>query len=143
VVTWVPLALVGFGLVGAGFSIIFPLALSAAGRTTPQVSGTAIATVAMCGYVGFLVGPAVIGFGAGALNLRVAPGLVVLLSQCVAGFARVVGDVKPDEGGQAKADGNHAEPVISLRNNTSPLRDQAEGMQITLREMTPGSSGAQ
>lgn len=90
VVNWVPLALVGFGLVGAGFSVIFPLTLSAAGRTSQQVSGTAIATVALCGYVGFLVGPAVIGFGANALNLRVALGIVVLLSLCAAAFARVV-----------------------------------------------------
>ncbi len=90
VVNWVPLALVGFGLVGAGFSVIFPLTLSAAGRTSKQVSGTAIATVAMCGYVGFLVGPAVIGFGADALSLRVALGIVVLLSLCAAAFARVV-----------------------------------------------------
>ncbi len=90
VVTWVPLALVGFGLVGAGFSVIFPLVLSAAGRTSKQVSGTAIATVALCGYVGFLVGPAVIGLGADALSLRVALGIVVLLSLCAAAFARVV-----------------------------------------------------
>lgn len=94
VVNWVPLALVGFGLVGAGFSVIFPLALSAAGRTSKQVSGTAIATVAMCGYVGFLVGPAVIGFGADALSLRVALGIVVLLSLCAAAFARVVSQSK-------------------------------------------------
>ena len=90
VVTWVPLALVGFGLVGAGFSVIFPLVLSAAGRTSKQVSGTAIATVALCGYVGFLVGPAVIGLGADVLSLRVALGMVVLLSLCAAAFARVV-----------------------------------------------------
>lgn len=88
VVNWVPLALVGFGLVGAGFSVIFPLALSAAGRTAKQVSGTAIATVAACGYVGFLVGPAAIGFSADMLNLRVALGIVVLLSLCASAFAR-------------------------------------------------------
>jgi MFS family permease len=91
VVNWVPLALVGFGLVGAGFSVIFPLTLSAAGRTSQQISGTAISTVATCGYVGFLVGPAAIGFAADALSLRVALGVVVLLSLCAAAFARVVG----------------------------------------------------
>ena len=90
VTTWVPLALVGFGLVGAGFSVIFPLALSAAGRTTKHVSGTAIATVATCGYVGFLVGPAAIGFAADALTLRIALGMVVILSLCAALCARAV-----------------------------------------------------
>jgi MFS family permease len=89
-VNWVPLALVGFGLVGAGFSVIFPLTISAAGRTSKQVSGTAIATVATCGYVGFLVGPAIIGFAADALTLRVALGVVVLLSLCAAAFAHTV-----------------------------------------------------
>lgn len=91
VVTWVPLALLGFGLVGAGFSVIFPLTLSAAGRASEQASGTAIATVATCGYVGFLVGPAAIGFAADALSLRIALGLVVVLSLCAAIFARAVG----------------------------------------------------
>ncbi len=100
VVSWVPLALVGFGLVGAGFSVIFPLTLSAAGRTSKHVSGTAIATVATCGYVGFLVGPAVIGLAANALSLRVALGVVVLLSVCASIFARVVGDSKQAENGQ-------------------------------------------
>lgn len=100
VVSWVPLALVGFGLVGAGFSVIFPLTLSAAGRTSKHVSGTAIATVATCGYVGFLVGPAVIGLAANALSLRVALGVVVLLSVCASIFARVVGGSKQAENGQ-------------------------------------------
>jgi predicted MFS family arabinose efflux permease len=99
VVSWVPLALVGFGLVGAGFSVIFPLVLSAAGRTSKHVSGTAIATVASCGYVGFLIGPAVIGLAASALSLRLALGVVVLLSLCAAAFARVVGVGKPNENG--------------------------------------------
>jgi MFS family permease len=109
VVNWVPLALVGFGLVGAGFSVIFPLTLSAAGRTSKQVSGTAIATVATCGYVGFLVGPAVIGFAADALSLRVALGVVVLLSLCAAAFARVVGGGKQAGSDQALADGERSE----------------------------------
>ena len=103
VVNWVPLALVGFGLVGAGFSVIFPLTLSAAGRTSKQVSGTAIATVATCGYVGFLVGPAVIGFAADALSLRLALGVVVLLSLCAAAFARVVDGGKEAGSGDSDA----------------------------------------
>ena len=108
VVNWVPLALVGFGLVGAGFSVIFPLTLSAAGRTAKQVSGTAIATVATCGYLGFLVGPAVIGFAANVLSLRVALGVVVLLSLCAAVLARVVSGGKQTGSGPAKADGERS-----------------------------------
>ena len=48
-VPWISLALLGFGLVGAGFSVVFPLTVSAAGHNSQQASGTAIATVAACG----------------------------------------------------------------------------------------------
>jgi MFS family permease len=95
---WIPLALFGFGLVGAGLSVVFPLTLSVAGRTSKQAAGTAIAAVATCGYVGFLVGPPVIGFMADALSLRVALGFVVLLSLCAAVCARSVrGDKLPSD----------------------------------------------
>lgn len=95
--TWVPIVLLGFGLVGAGFSVVFPLTLSAAGRTTKQASGTAIAAVATCGYVGLLAGPPVIGFVADIVGLRVALGLVVVLSLCAAVFAYAVGNDKRPE----------------------------------------------
>jgi MFS family permease len=91
---WVPVAILGFGLVGAGFSVLFPLTLSAAGRTGKQASSTAIAAVATCGYVGFLIGPPVIGFIADALTLRLALGVVVALSLLAAASARAVGDPK-------------------------------------------------
>jgi MFS family permease len=99
-VPWVPLALVGFGLVGAGFSVVFPLTLSAAGHTSQQASGTAIATVAACGYLGFLVGPPAIGFAADVLSLRLALGLVVILSLCAALCARAIGNDKHAEKSQ-------------------------------------------
>jgi MFS family permease len=88
--TWIPLALLGFGLVGAGFSVVFPLTLSVAGRTSKQAAGTAIAAVATCGYAGFLVGPPVIGLMADVVSLRIALGFVVLLSLCAAVCARSV-----------------------------------------------------
>jgi MFS family permease len=90
VVIWTPLAILGFGLVGAGFSVVFPLALSAAGRSSKQSSGTAIAAVATCGHVGALVGPPIIGFAASALTLRLSLGLVVVLSLFIVVFAHVV-----------------------------------------------------
>src|SRR5947199_3175712 len=97
VVTWIPMALLGFGLVGAGFSVVFPLTLSAAGRTAKLAPGTAIAAVATCGYVGFLVGPPVIGLAADGLSLRMALGMVVVLSLCAAAFARALNDDKHAE----------------------------------------------
>jgi predicted MFS family arabinose efflux permease len=110
-VNWIPLALLGFALVGSGFSVIFPLTLSAAGRTSKHVSGTAIATVATCGYVGFLVGPAAIGFAANALNLRIALGVVVLLSLCAAALAPVVG-VRQADDSQHSETAEHSETSL-------------------------------
>src|SRR5260221_343467 len=100
VVSWIPIAILGFGLVGAGFSVVFPLTLSAAGHTSKQAAGTAIAAVATCGYVGFLVGPPVIGYVANVLSLRTALGFVVVRSLCAAAFARAVGGDKPTSNGQ-------------------------------------------
>lgn len=109
---WVPLALLGFALVGAGFSVIFPLTVSAAGRIAKQASATAIATVATCGYVGFLVGPAVIGFTADSLSLRVSLGLVVVLSLCAALCARAVEGDKREEQGQSLKTGERSKTAL-------------------------------
>ena len=54
--------ILGFACVGAGFSIILPITLSAAGRDRSMSSGSAVAAVTTAGYLGFLVGPPLIGF---------------------------------------------------------------------------------
>jgi MFS family permease len=72
-------AIVGFGLIGAGLSCIFPVALSAATRTPGMAAGTAIAGVCTIGYVGFLVGPPAIGGLAELVGLPAALGVVMLL----------------------------------------------------------------
>src|SRR5258708_10672368 len=112
VVTSIPIALLCFGLVGAVFSVVFPLTLSAAGRTSKQAAGTAIAAVATCGYVGFLVGPPVIGFVADVLSLRTALGFVVVLSLCAAVFARAVGGDKHIQNDQVLEGIQRSEPSI-------------------------------
>ncbi len=111
--TWVPIVLVGFGLVGAGFSVVFPLTLSAAGRTSKQASGTAIAAVATCGYVGLLAGPPVIGFAADLVGLRIALSFVVVLSLCAAVFAYAVGNDKRPEMGPRIETAEQPETLIS------------------------------
>jgi predicted MFS family arabinose efflux permease len=72
-------AIVGFGLIGAGLSCIFPVALSAATRTPGMPAGTAIAGVCTIGYLGFLIGPPAIGGLADLVGLPAALGGVVLL----------------------------------------------------------------
>jgi MFS family permease len=72
--------LAGFACVGAGFSVIIPLVFGAAGRVKGVSSGAGIATVTTTGYLGFLSGPAIIGYAAELSTLRAALGIVVLLS---------------------------------------------------------------
>ena len=83
-------ALVGFACAGAGFSIVFPAALSAAGRTEAMATGPALAAVSTAAYTGFLVGPPFIGFVAELTGLGYALYLVVALSAAVVIFAGAV-----------------------------------------------------
>lgn len=87
-------ALVGFACAGLGFSIIFPVALSAAGRTKGMAPGPAIAAVATAGYTGFLVGPPAIGFAAELVGLGGALYIVVILSASIILLASTVGGGK-------------------------------------------------
>lgn len=84
------LAIVGFGLVGAGVACVFPLILSAAARTPGVVPSTAIAAMATAGYTGFLAGPPLLGSLAEAFSLRVALGVLGLLGLLVVALGRAV-----------------------------------------------------
>lgn len=84
-------ALLGFACVGAGLSTIFPITISAAGRTLNLAPGTAVAAIATTAYAGFLVGPPLIGFTADQLTLRLALTFIVLTSAAIALFASAVG----------------------------------------------------
>jgi MFS family permease len=77
-------AVVGFGLVGAGLSCVFPVVLSSAARTPDLPPSAAIAAVCTVGYFGFLLGPPMIGGFAELIGLPAALGLVVLLCALIA-----------------------------------------------------------
>jgi hypothetical protein len=77
-------AVVGFGLVGAGLACVFPVVLSAAARTPDLPPSAAIAAVCTVGYFGFLIGPPAIGGLAELIGLPEALGLVVLLCALIA-----------------------------------------------------------
>ena len=83
-------ALIGFGCVGVGLSTIVPLVFSAAGHTPGTAPSVALAAVTTTGYLGFLIGPPLIGFVADLLTLRVALGIVVVASAVIAVLARTV-----------------------------------------------------
>jgi hypothetical protein len=77
-------ALIGFACAGAGFSTIFPIACSAAGRKAGVNAQAGIATVTAFGYLGFVTGPPAIGLLAQISSLRMALGFVVILSATAA-----------------------------------------------------------
>jgi hypothetical protein len=59
-----------FMLVGLGVSSIVPSLYSAAGRHTKVPPGIALATVASVSFLGFLMGPPMIGYISQAAGLR-------------------------------------------------------------------------
>jgi predicted MFS family arabinose efflux permease len=85
----VPAALIGFACVGLGYSSIFPIVCSVAGKRAGSNPQAGIAAVAGTGYLGFLVGPPFIGFLAQATSLRAALGAVAALSALTAALASV------------------------------------------------------
>jgi len=61
---------IAFMLVGLGVSSIVPSVYSAAGRHTKVQPGIALATVSSVSYLGFLMGPPMIGYISQAAGLR-------------------------------------------------------------------------
>jgi predicted MFS family arabinose efflux permease len=86
------LALVGVALAGAGISICAPILFSIAGRSADEaVRGAAVSIVTTIAYLGFLIGPAVVGLVAEATTLRASlagAAAVALALAALAGRAR-------------------------------------------------------
>lgn len=76
-------AILGFLLVGAGVSSVVPLVYSEAGRSKVLSPGVALAAVSTIGFLGFLIGPPLIGFVAGAFSLRASFSIIALMGLCV------------------------------------------------------------
>jgi MFS family permease len=76
-------ALIGFLLVGFGVSSVVPLVYSAAGKSKKMSPGAALAAVSTIGFLGFLIGPPVIGFVAGIATLRASFTLIAAMGICV------------------------------------------------------------
>ncbi|MEJ5991834.1 MFS transporter [Ramlibacter sp. PS3R-8] len=81
-------ALVGFALVGLGFSNIVPVLFSAAGRLPGIAPAHGIAAVSSVGYFGLMAGPPLIGFIAQARSLAVGLLVVIVFAVVVSAFAR-------------------------------------------------------
>lgn len=74
-------ALAGFAVAGAGVAMVAPALFARAGRLAgPQQRGTAIATLTSVGYLGFIVGPALMGLVAELAGLPAAIAVLAALA---------------------------------------------------------------
>jgi fucose permease len=83
-------AMIGFLIAGFGTSNMVALIFGAAARRRPGGVGAAIAAASSVGYLGFLVGPPVVGSVSGMLGLRMALALVVVAGVIISISAREV-----------------------------------------------------
>ena len=72
-------ATIGFLIVGFGVSSIVPMVYSAAGKNSKIPPGMALAAVSSISFLGFLMGPPLIGYVSELLNLRYSFALIGLL----------------------------------------------------------------
>ncbi|MFD9717965.1 MFS transporter [Streptomyces sp. NPDC059076] len=72
-------AVFGFGMLGAGLSVIIPQVFTVGARLLPGSSDTAIARVNLFNYVGFLVGPPLVGAVGATVSYRAAMCVPLLL----------------------------------------------------------------
>lgn len=73
-------ACIGFLLVGIGDAILVPLLYSLAGQSKKMAPSYAIASVTILGYIGFLIGPVLLGSISHSLNMQWSFGLLSVLS---------------------------------------------------------------
>ncbi|SEN10656.1 Predicted arabinose efflux permease, MFS family [Loktanella fryxellensis] len=91
------IALLGFALIGAGTSAIFPLAMSAAAQRSDRAAAVNVAALAQFSFVIFLLGPPLLGFVAEHAGLRWTFGIglpLVVLSFALSGAlgSKPIGD---------------------------------------------------
>lgn len=72
-------ATIGFLLVGFGVSSVVPIVYSQAGKSDKMGAGMALAAVSSIGFLGFFIGPPLIGFIAEAFGLQWSFGIIALL----------------------------------------------------------------
>jgi MFS family permease len=87
-------ALIGIIVTGAGISVCAPLIFSLAGRSAgPARHGAVIARVTTIAYMGFILGPPLVGGVAGVAGLRVGIGAMAIIALLLAGGSRLLPEV--------------------------------------------------
>ena len=74
---------IAFMMVGIGVSSVVPAVYSAAGRHTSVAPGIALATVSSVSYLGFLMGPPLIGYISAAAGLRYSFAVIGIFGFCI------------------------------------------------------------
>lgn len=87
---YLPLAIAGFALVGAGCSNIVPVMFSAIGKQNTMPEALAVPAVSTLGYLGILAGPAAIGFVAFQFSLATALLIISVLLVMIAFVTRFI-----------------------------------------------------
>ena len=77
------ISIISFLLIGFGVSSVIPLVYSEAGKSNVMSTGKALATVTSIGFLGFLLGPPLIGVLAGLSSLRLSFAFVALMGLIV------------------------------------------------------------
>ena len=126
--------LVGFVAMGAGLGVVIPVLFRAAGTTAGVTAGAGVATVSTIGWLGFLAGPAAIGFAAGLGGLRSALGIVVAMTLLLAALGRRIRSGQPDAV-PARADSLRHRPHSAVRVESTPCQPRATKLpsRITFR----------
>lgn len=75
--------IIGSLMVGLGVSCIVPLVFSVAGKSSKMATGAALASISTIGYIGFLLGPPVIGYIAQVSDLKWSFAIVSLIGLAV------------------------------------------------------------
>lgn len=87
-------SIVGFVLVGFGVSSVIPLVYSEAGKAKTLSAGSALTAVSSIGFLGFLMGPPVIGLIAGAFNLRASFAFIAFMGLLISFIVFRISKVK-------------------------------------------------
>jgi MFS family permease len=77
-------SIIGFLIVGFGVSSVIPLIYSEAGKSKLVSPGMALAAVSSIGFIGFLIGPPLIGIVAGIFSLRISFLIIAIIGIMVA-----------------------------------------------------------
>jgi len=82
-------AITGFLLVGLGVAPVVPLVYGKAGKSKTLTAGVALAAVSSIGFLGFLIGPPLIGVVASIAGLKASFIIIAAMGLCVALIKKV------------------------------------------------------